>query len=63
VTALKAEIEELEATFNKEQLQGLQLKKELAEAEARNTQLTKASFTISYCFPVNTCVCKCVLSV
>ncbi|KAJ6809830.1 acyl-CoA-binding domain-containing protein 4-like [Iris pallida] len=43
VTALKAEKEELEATLNREQLHGLQLKKELAEAEARNTELSKAS--------------------
>lgn len=42
--SLKAEKEELESTFNKEQLQNLQIKQELAEAESRNTELTKASF-------------------
>ncbi|CAD5192899.1 unnamed protein product [Musa acuminata subsp. malaccensis] len=44
VESLKAEKEELESTFNKEQLQNLQIKQELAEAESRNTELTKASF-------------------
>uniref|UniRef100_A0A6V7QQI7 ACB domain-containing protein n=1 Tax=Ananas comosus var. bracteatus TaxID=296719 RepID=A0A6V7QQI7_ANACO len=39
--ALKAEKEELEATLNKEQLQTLQLKQELADAENRNSELTK----------------------
>ncbi|ONK78638.1 uncharacterized protein A4U43_C02F20900 [Asparagus officinalis] len=41
VSALKAEKEELEATLNREQLQGIQLKKELSDAEARNIELTK----------------------
>ncbi|CAL9079019.1 unnamed protein product [Musa textilis] len=41
VESLKAEKEELESTFNKEQLQNLQIKQELAEAESRNTELTK----------------------
>ncbi|KAG8098885.1 hypothetical protein GUJ93_ZPchr0013g34706 [Zizania palustris] len=38
---LKAEKEELEATLNREQLQTIQLKEEMAEAEARNADLTK----------------------
>ncbi|KAL5218143.1 hypothetical protein ABZP36_018827 [Zizania latifolia] len=38
---LKAENEELEATLNREQLQTIQLKEEIAEAEARNADLTK----------------------
>lgn len=41
VAALKSEKEELEVTLSREQLQGLQLKKELGEAEARNTEITK----------------------
>ncbi|KAJ6842475.1 acyl-CoA-binding domain-containing protein 4-like [Iris pallida] len=45
VTTLKAEKEELDAALSREQLQVLQLKQELGEAEARNTELTKASFT------------------
>ncbi|XP_010524875.1 PREDICTED: acyl-CoA-binding domain-containing protein 4 isoform X2 [Tarenaya hassleriana] len=38
---LKTEKEELEASLNKEKLQSLQLKQELAEAESRNTDLYK----------------------
>ncbi|XP_010931615.1 acyl-CoA-binding domain-containing protein 6 [Elaeis guineensis] len=41
VATLKAEKEELEATLSKEQLQSLQFKQELAEAETRNAELTK----------------------
>ncbi|XP_072996907.1 acyl-CoA-binding domain-containing protein 6 [Typha latifolia] len=41
VAALKTEKDELEAAVNKEQLQTLQLKQELAEAENRNAELTK----------------------
>lgn len=41
ITALKAEKEEMEAVLNREQLLSLQLKQELAEAETRNTDLTK----------------------
>ncbi|KAM0928344.1 hypothetical protein ACQ4PT_002422 [Festuca glaucescens] len=41
LAALKAEKEELEATLNREGLQTEQLKEEIAEAEARNTELTK----------------------
>ncbi|XP_042507612.1 acyl-CoA-binding domain-containing protein 4-like [Macadamia integrifolia] len=41
LTALKAEKEELEASLTKEQLMSLKLKQELAEAETRNTDLTK----------------------
>ncbi|XP_072975141.1 acyl-CoA-binding domain-containing protein 6 [Typha angustifolia] len=41
VAALKTEKEELEAAVIKEQLQTLQLKQELAEAENRNAELTK----------------------
>ncbi|MBA0845551.1 hypothetical protein Goarm_022227, partial [Gossypium armourianum] len=38
---LKAEKEELESSFNNEKLLSLQLKQELADAEARNTDLYK----------------------
>ncbi|XP_077218055.1 acyl-CoA binding protein 4 [Tasmannia lanceolata] len=41
IATLKAEKEELEAALTKEQLQSLQLKQELSEAETRNTDLTK----------------------
>ncbi|KAK7277946.1 hypothetical protein RJT34_22966 [Clitoria ternatea] len=41
VTVLKAEKEELESSLSKEKLQTLQLKQELAEAEARNSDLFK----------------------
>lgn len=47
VAALKTEKEELEATLNREQVHGLQLKKGLEEAEARNRELTKASVCLS----------------
>lgn len=43
LAALKAEKEELEATLNREQLQTVQLKEEIAQAESRNVELTKAS--------------------
>jgi SMC interacting uncharacterized protein involved in chromosome segregation len=39
--ALKAEKEELEAALNREQIQTLELKQQLAEAETRNMDLTK----------------------
>ncbi|EAZ06029.1 hypothetical protein OsI_28273 [Oryza sativa Indica Group] len=39
--ALKAEKEELEAALNREQVQTMHLKEEIAEAEARNAELTK----------------------
>ncbi|KAG2245667.1 hypothetical protein Bca52824_085295 [Brassica carinata] len=38
---LKSEKEELEASLNKEQMQTLQLRQELAEGESRNTDLNK----------------------
>nr|DAD38027.1 TPA_asm: hypothetical protein HUJ06_008668 [Nelumbo nucifera] len=41
IASLRAEKEELEASLEKEQLQSLQLKQELAEAETQNTELTK----------------------
>ncbi|XP_020585661.1 acyl-CoA-binding domain-containing protein 4 [Phalaenopsis equestris] len=41
ITALKAEKEELEVTLNREQLQNLQLKQELAEAETKNVEISK----------------------
>ncbi|XP_031103395.1 acyl-CoA-binding domain-containing protein 4-like [Ipomoea triloba] len=41
LSALKAEKEELESSLNKEKLQTLQLKQELADAETRNTDLYK----------------------
>uniref|UniRef100_A0A0A9DTK0 Acyl-CoA-binding domain-containing protein n=1 Tax=Arundo donax TaxID=35708 RepID=A0A0A9DTK0_ARUDO len=41
LAALKAEKEELEATLNTEQMQTVQLKEEIAQAETRNSELTK----------------------
>eukprot|EP00262_Sarcandra_glabra_P017652 TRINITY_DN6117_c0_g1_i1.p1 TRINITY_DN6117_c0_g1~~TRINITY_DN6117_c0_g1_i1.p1 ORF type:complete len:681 (-),score=125.72 TRINITY_DN6117_c0_g1_i1:201-2243(-) len=41
IASLKAEKEQLEVALTKEQLQSLQLKQELAEAETRNADLTK----------------------
>lgn len=41
VASLKAEKEELEATLRREQVEALQLKQDLAEAETRNTEITK----------------------
>nr|GLL37306.1 acyl-CoA-binding domain-containing protein 4-like isoform X1 [Ipomoea trifida] len=41
LSALKAEKEELESSLNKEKLQTVQLKQELADAETRNTDLYK----------------------
>ncbi|TVU43986.1 hypothetical protein EJB05_03408 [Eragrostis curvula] len=43
LAALKSEKEELEATLNTEQLQTVQLKEEITQAETRNAELTKAS--------------------
>jgi hypothetical protein len=43
LAALKAEKEELEATLTREQLQTVQLKEDITQAEARNAELTKAS--------------------
>uniref|UniRef100_A0A0D3GXH2 Acyl-CoA-binding domain-containing protein n=1 Tax=Oryza barthii TaxID=65489 RepID=A0A0D3GXH2_9ORYZ len=42
--ALKAEKEELEAALNREQVQTMHLKEEIAEAEARNAELTKHAY-------------------
>jgi hypothetical protein len=41
LAALKAEKEELEATLTREQLQTVQLKEDITQAEARNAELTK----------------------
>ncbi|XP_018490582.1 acyl-CoA-binding domain-containing protein 4 isoform X2 [Raphanus sativus] len=41
IEILKSEKEELEASLNKEQMQTLQLRQELAEGESRNTYLNK----------------------
>ncbi|KAF3543153.1 hypothetical protein DY000_02003652 [Brassica cretica] len=41
IAILKSEKEELEASLNKEQMQTLQLRQELAEGESRNTDLNK----------------------
>ncbi|KAF2942202.1 acyl-CoA-binding domain-containing protein 6 [Oryza sativa Japonica Group] len=46
LVALKAEKEELEAALNREQVQTIQLKEEIAEAEARNAELTKELQTV-----------------
>lgn len=43
---LKVEKEELESSFNNEKLLSLQLKQELADAEARNTDLYKVVFYV-----------------
>nr|GMD42203.1 acyl-CoA-binding domain-containing protein 4 [Ipomoea batatas] len=43
LSALKAEKEELESSLNKERLQTVQLKQELADAETRNTDLYKVT--------------------
>ena len=40
---LKAQKEELEATLSREQLQTVQLKEDIAQAETRNAELTKVS--------------------
>jgi len=50
LAALKAEKEELEALLNREQLQSVQLKEEIAHAENRNVELTKAS-ALSFSWP------------
>ncbi|XP_054819934.1 acyl-CoA-binding domain-containing protein 4-like [Prosopis cineraria] len=41
ISTLKTEKEELESSLNKEKIQTIQLKQELAEAEARNSELYK----------------------
>ncbi|XP_009134825.2 acyl-CoA-binding domain-containing protein 4 [Brassica rapa] len=41
IAIIKSEKEELEASLNKEQMQTLQLRQELAEGESRNTDLNK----------------------
>jgi chromosome segregation ATPase len=41
ITTLKSEKEEVEASLNKEKIQTLQLKEELAEIDTRNTELYK----------------------
>ena len=41
IATLKAEKEELESSLNKEKLQSLQVKQELAEAETQTTDLYK----------------------
>ncbi|EXB37162.1 hypothetical protein L484_013526 [Morus notabilis] len=41
LASLRAEKEELESSLNKEKMQSLQLKQDLAEAETRNTDLYK----------------------
>ncbi|XP_006650861.1 acyl-CoA-binding domain-containing protein 6 [Oryza brachyantha] len=46
LVALKAEKEELEAALNREQLQTIQIKEEIVEAEARNAELTKELQTV-----------------
>ena len=52
IATLKAEKEELESSLNKEKLQSLQLKQELAEAETRTTDLYKV---ISLCVQWQAC--------
>jgi len=43
LAALKAEKEDLESSLSKEKLQTLQLKQDLTDAEARNTDLYKVT--------------------
>lgn len=43
--ALRAEKEEVEAALSKERLESLRLKQELADADTRKTDLTKAHFS------------------
>lgn len=43
ITTLKSEKEEVEASLNKEKIQTLQLKEELAEIATRNTELYKVT--------------------
>lgn len=43
LAALKAEKEEVESSLSKEKLQTLQLKQDLTDAEARNTDLYKVT--------------------
>ena len=44
LTVLKAERDELETSLSKEKLHTLKLKQELAEAEARNSDLSKVTY-------------------
>jgi hypothetical protein len=46
VTTLKAEKEDLEASLAKKQMLTIQLKQDLVEAEAKNTELTRVSFLL-----------------
>jgi septal ring factor EnvC (AmiA/AmiB activator) len=51
IADLKAQKEELEATLSREQLQTVQLKEDIAQAETRNAELTKAShLSLTLCF-------------
>jgi hypothetical protein len=63
LAALKAEKEELEATLNREGLQTVQLKEEITEAEARNTELTKVSLLfylpVALFLPLRICSFSC----
>lgn len=43
ITTLESEKEEVEASLNKEKIQTLQLKEELAEIDTRNTELYKVT--------------------
>ncbi|OIW17494.1 hypothetical protein TanjilG_22606 [Lupinus angustifolius] len=52
ISAMKAEIEELESTLSTEKLQTLQLKQERAEAESRNSDLYKKNPSLFDLFPV-----------
>lgn len=48
IATLKSEKEELEASLNKEKMQTLQLRQELAEGESRNTDLYKVNNIITF---------------
>lgn len=50
VGALNAEKDELEAALNREQIQTLELKQQLAEAETRNMDLTKVKQNEIICY-------------
>ena len=48
ITTLKSEKEEVEASLNKEKIQTLQLKEELAEIDTRNTELYKVTVLFTF---------------
>lgn len=51
IAALEAEKEELEVTLNREHLQNIQLKQELAEAETKNVEISKVCLVLRFFSP------------